>query len=52
MNAIMHANHSKVFDHELNRGCVQYWITSRFRVPRLFWSHSSAIRRGRDPTRV
>lgn len=52
MNAIMHANHSKVFDHELNRGCVQYWITSRFRVPRLLWSHSSAIRRGRDPTRV
>lgn len=52
MNAIMHASHSKAFDHEFNSGCTQYWITNRFRVPRLFWAHNNAIRRGREPTRV
>lgn len=52
MNAIIHASHSRALDHEFDSGCAQYWITNRFRVPRLFWAHSSAIRRGREPTRV
>ena len=52
MNAIMHASHSKVLDQEFGRGCAQYWIIKRLRVPRLFWSHKRAIRRGREPTRV
>lgn len=52
MNAIMHASHSRMLDQESGRGCAQYWITSKFRVPSLFWSHSRAIRRGREPTRV
>lgn len=52
MNAIMHASHSRVLDQEFGKGCAQYCMIKRLRVPKLFWSHSKAIRRGKEPTRV
>lgn len=33
----MHASHIKMFDQVLDRGCIQYWSTKKFRDPVMFW---------------
>ena len=37
LKAIIHANHIKTFDQELDKGCTQYWSTRKFRDPVIFW---------------
>ena len=37
MKAIMHANHIKTFDQELDIGCTHNWSIRKFRDPTVFW---------------
>lgn len=36
MKAIIHANHMKILDQELDIGCTQYWSIKKFRDPVVF----------------
>lgn len=52
MNAIMHASHKKMLDQVDGVCWIQYCAIKKFRVPKSFWIHNNATRRGSDPTRV
>lgn len=44
----MHANHSKLLDHEASKVCVVNDKIMRFRVPTWFWIKMRAISSGID----
>lgn len=48
----MHANHSKLLDHESSKVCVVNDKIMRFRVPTWFWIKMRAISSGIEPIRV
>ena len=48
----MHANHSKLLDHEASKVCVVNDKIMRFRVPTWFWIKMRAISSGIEPIRV
>ena len=48
----MHANHSKLLDHEASKVCVVNDKIMRFRVPTWFWIKMRAISSVIPPTRV
>lgn len=52
INAIMHASHKMLLDHEESTECVVRDRSKKFSVPIEFWIEIRATRRGIEPTSV
>lgn len=52
IKAIMHASHRRVVFQEVGSGFSQYCISRKFSEPVRFWTWTSAMSSGMDPTRV